>query len=135
MLGAEFAGAPTAGPLPPTGGDSSSREPIMPSPTVLSFFDDATKSCSHVVADDGAKACAIIDSVLDFDAKSGRTRSTGADELIAAVKQRGWRTEWVLETHAHADHLTAAPHVKKQLGGKTAIGGKIPVVQEAFRQI
>ena len=104
-------------------------------PTVLSFFDDATKSYSHVVADDGAKVCAIIDSVLDFDAKSGRARTSGADALIAAVKQRGWRTEWVLETHAHADHLTAAPHVKKSLGGKTAIGGKIPVVQETFRQI
>lgn len=107
----------------------------MTRPTVLSFFDDATKSYSHVVADDGAKVCAIVDSVLDFDAKSGRTRTKGADALIAAVKQRGWRTEWVLETHAHADHLTAAPHVKKQLGGKVAIGGKIPVVQETFRQI
>jgi len=107
----------------------------MTNPMVLSFFDNATKSYSHVVADERDRACAIIDSVLDFDAKSGRTGTEGADRLIEAVKQRGWRTDWVLETHAHADHLTAAPYVKARLGGKIAIGGKIPAVQETFRQI
>jgi len=107
----------------------------MAAPTVLSFFDNATKSYSYVVADEGSGVCAVIDSVLDFDIKSGRTSTKGADALIAAVKQRNWRTDWVLETHAHADHLTAAPYVKAKLGGRTAIGASIPVVQEAFRKI
>jgi glyoxylase-like metal-dependent hydrolase (beta-lactamase superfamily II) len=107
----------------------------MTTPTVLSFFDNATKSYSHVVADEAARVCAVIDSVLDFDIKSGRTGTAGADRLIEAVKQRGWRTEWVLETHAHADHLTAAPYVKEKLGGKIAIGAQIPVVQRAFSRI
>jgi glyoxylase-like metal-dependent hydrolase (beta-lactamase superfamily II) len=107
----------------------------MTAPTVLSFFDDATKSYSHVVADEGSGACAIVDSVLDFDIKSGRTGTKGVDRLIAAIQQRNWRAEWVLETHAHADHLTAAPHVKARLGGRIAIGANIPVVQETFRRI
>ena len=107
----------------------------MTIPTVLSFFDNATKSYSHVVADEVSGACAVIDSVLDFDVKSGRTSMAGADALIAAVKQRNWRTDLVLETHAHADHLTAAPYVKAKLGGRIAIGANIPVVQETFRKI
>jgi glyoxylase-like metal-dependent hydrolase (beta-lactamase superfamily II) len=107
----------------------------MTAPTVLSFFDNATKSYSHVVADEGSGVCAIVDSVLDFDIKSGRTGTQDADALIAAVKQRNWRTDWVLETHAHADHLTAAPYVKAKLGGRIAIGANIPVVQETFRKI
>jgi len=107
----------------------------MAAPIVLSFFDNATKSYSHVVADESAGACAVIDSVLDFDIKSGRTSTKGADTLIAAVKERNWRTDWVLETHAHADHLTAAPHVKAKLGGRIAIGANIPAVQETFRKI
>ena len=107
----------------------------MTTPAVLSFFDTDTKTYSHVVADERAGICAVIDSVLDFDIKSGRTSTEGADALIAAVKQRGWRTEWVLETHAHADHLTAAPYVKAQLGGKLGIGARIPTVQETFRAI
>ena len=85
----------------------------MNTPTVLSFFDQDTKSYSYVMADERAGVCAVIDSVLDFDIKSGRTSAQGADALIAAVKTRGWRTEWVLETHAHADHLTAAPYLEE----------------------
>ena len=107
----------------------------MIAPTVLSFFDTATKTFSYVVADEGAGVCAVVDSVLDFDIKSGRTSSAGADRLIEAVRQRGWRTEWVLETHAHADHLTAGAYVKARLGGSIAIGANIPVVQETFRKI
>src|SRR5262249_4306787 len=107
----------------------------MTAPTVLSFFDNATKSYSYVVADESAGVCAVIDSVLDFDIKSGRTSSKGADKLVAAVQQRNWRTEWVLETHAHADHLTAAPYLKAKLGGRIAIGANIPLVQETFRKI
>jgi glyoxylase-like metal-dependent hydrolase (beta-lactamase superfamily II) len=107
----------------------------MTAPTVLSFFDDSTKSYSHVVADERAGVCAVIDSVLDFDIKSGRTGHGGADKVIGAVTRQGWRTEWVLETHAHADHLTAAPYVKAKLGGSIAIGASIPAVQQAFRAI
>ena len=107
----------------------------MTTPTVLSFFDKDTKSYSYVVGDERAGICAVIDSVLEFDIKSGRTSTEGADALVAAVKQRGWRTEWVLETHAHADHLTAAPYVRAQLGGKLGIGANIPTVQETFRAI
>jgi glyoxylase-like metal-dependent hydrolase (beta-lactamase superfamily II) len=107
----------------------------MTAPKVLSFFDKDTKSYSYVVADEAAGACAVIDSVLDFDIKSGRTRTKGADALVAAVQERGWRTDWVLETHAHADHLTAAPHVKARLGGTLGIGANIPTVQETFRAI
>ena len=107
----------------------------MITPTVLSFFDKDTKSYSYVVADEQAGLCAVVDSVLDFDIKSGRTSTEGTDALIAAVKKHGWRTEWVLETHAHADHLTAAPYVKAQLGGKLGIGANIPTVQATFRAI
>jgi glyoxylase-like metal-dependent hydrolase (beta-lactamase superfamily II) len=107
----------------------------MTAPKVLSFFDKDTKSYSYVVADESAGACAVVDSVLDFDIKSARTRTKGADALIAAVRERGWRTDWVLETHAHADHLTAAPYVKARLGGTLGIGANIPKVQEAFRAI
>jgi glyoxylase-like metal-dependent hydrolase (beta-lactamase superfamily II) len=104
-------------------------------PMVLSFFDKDTKSYSYLVADERAGICAVIDSVLDFDIKSGRTSTEGADALVAAVKEHSWRVEWVLETHAHADHLTAAPYVKAQLGGKLGIGANIPAVQERFRAI
>ena len=107
----------------------------MTAPTVLSFFDKDTKTYSHIVADGHAGVCVVIDSVLDFDVKSGRTGTEGADALVAAIKQRGWRTDWVLETHAHADHLTAAPYVKAKLGGTIAIGAQIPVVQRAFSGI
>ena len=107
----------------------------MTPPTVLSFFDTATKSYSHVVADETAGICAIVDSVLDFDIKSGRTGTGSADRLIEAVQQRNWRADWVLETHAHADHLTAAPYIKAKLGGRIAIGAQIPIVQQTFRTI
>jgi glyoxylase-like metal-dependent hydrolase (beta-lactamase superfamily II) len=132
----EIAGAPGPGPVPGRAKPATTqRAELMTAPTVLSFFDTATKSYSHVVADESAGACAIVDSVLDFDMKSGRTGTAGADTLIEAVKQKGWRTEWVLETHAHADHLTAAPYVKARLGGQIAIGAHIPAVQAAFSKI
>ena len=104
----------------------------MTAPTVLSFFDKDTKSYSYVVADERAGICAVIDSVLDFDIKSGRTSTEGADALVAAVKERGWRTAWVLETHAHADHLSAASLIRERSGAKIGIGIGIQVVQEAF---
>jgi glyoxylase-like metal-dependent hydrolase (beta-lactamase superfamily II) len=80
-------------------------------------------------------ACAIIDSVLDYDPKSGRTRTTSADKVIAFVKEKNLKVEWILETHAHADHVTAAPYLKEKLGGVTAIGDHIQQVQKVFQGV
>tara|TARA_R110002124_G_scaffold21445_1_gene82331 strand:+ start:3171 stop:4112 length:942 start_codon:yes stop_codon:yes gene_type:complete len=104
-------------------------------PVVTSFFDEATYTISHVVRDPGSGACAIIDSVLDYDAASGRTSTGSADALIAHVRGEGLTVEWLLETHAHADHLSAAPYLQAALGGRMAIGGEIVQVQQAFGEI
>lgn len=104
-------------------------------PTVQSFFDPATWTVSYVVFEGEGSACAIIDSVLDFDAKSGRTSTASADKLIAFVGQMKLRVEWILETHAHADHLSAAHYLRKKLGGKIAIGAQITHVQDVFKRI
>jgi len=102
-------------------------------PNLRAFFDAATWTVTYVV-DDGA-AAAIIDSVLDYDPKSGRTRNASADRVIAFVRGRGLKVEWILETHAHADHLSAAPYLRRQLGGRIAIGERIRDVQSAFRKV
>ena len=94
-------------------------------PDVKAFFDKATYTVSYVVKDPGSDSAAIIDSVLDYDPKSGRTDTTSADAIIAYVKENGLKVEWQLETHAHADHLSAAPYIQKALGGTTAIGSNI----------
>ncbi|MBC7435931.1 MAG: MBL fold metallo-hydrolase [Bdellovibrionales bacterium] len=104
-------------------------------PTVQSFFDPATWTVSYVVFEKEESPCAIIDPVLDFDPKSGRTRTVSADKLIAFVHENKLRVEWILETHAHADHLSAAHYLKKKLGGKIAIGGQITHVQDVFKRI
>ncbi len=104
-------------------------------PVVKTFFDEATFTASHVVIDPSTKKCALIDSVLDYDPASGRTTTKSADEIIAYVKENSLTVEWILETHVHADHLTAAPYLKQQLGGKTAIGDKIDVVQSTFAKV
>ena len=104
-------------------------------PTVQSFFDPATWTVSHVVYDEGGPACAIIDSVRDYDPKSGRTRTTSADKLISFVQEKNLRVDWILETHAHADHLSAAHYLKKKTGGKIAIGAAITKVQDVFKWI
>jgi glyoxylase-like metal-dependent hydrolase (beta-lactamase superfamily II) len=104
-------------------------------PIVASFFDDQTFTISHVVRDPQSNACAIIDSVLDYDAASGRTTNTSAQELIDYVKSEGLEVQWLLETHAHADHLSAAPLLQAELGGQLAIGREIIRVQEAFGKI
>ena len=103
--------------------------------TIKAFFDEPTYTVSYVVKDPGSKSCAIIDSVLDFDPKSGRTRTDSADEIIAYVKKEGLKVEWILETHAHADHLSAAPYLKAHVGGTTAIGSHIKDVQEVFGKL
>jgi len=101
-------------------------------PRVKAFFDEATFTVSYVVSDPNGSACAIIDSVLDYDAASGRTRERSADAVIAYVRDEGLKVVWQLETHAHADHLSAAPYLQKALGGRLAIGEAIVQVQDVF---
>ncbi|SNT75237.1 MBL fold metallo-hydrolase [Amphiplicatus metriothermophilus] len=104
-------------------------------PQVTAFFDEPTFTVSYVVADRASSACAIIDSALDFDPASGRTGHAGADRIVAFVQDNNLSVEWILETHVHADHLSAAPYLKDRLGGKIAIGANIAVVQEVFGEI
>lgn len=105
-------------------------------PQIQAFFDPATATVTYVVHEPApGSACAIIDSVLDYDPKSGRTTTASADRVIAYVREHGLRTEWLLETHAHADHLSAAPYLQRELGGVIAIGQSIRTVQGVFKKI
>lgn len=104
----------------------------MQHPLVIHFFDEPTNTFSYIVQDPDTSACAIIDSVLDFDYAAGRTDVRSADEIIQYVRSNNLTVEWIIETHVHADHLSAAPYLQKQLGGKTGIGEKIVEVQEVF---
>jgi len=106
-----------------------------PKPLVHGIFDPATWTVTYVVYEKAGSDCAIIDPVLDYDPKSGRTSHTSADRVIAFVKSQQLTVSWILETHAHADHLSAAPYLKAQLGGKTGIGDHITVVQSVFKGI
>lgn len=101
-------------------------------PIVKTFFDEPTFTFSHVVSDPETKKCAIIDSVLDFDFASGKTDRVSADQIIAYIKEESLQTQWILETHVHADHLSAAPYLKEKLGGTLSIGDQITVVQNVF---
>ncbi len=107
-------------------------QPMSASPIVTAFFDEPTNTFSYVVQDPDSKACAILDSVLDFDYAAGRTDVRSADEIIAFIRHEGLTVEWILETHVHADHLSAAPYLHEALGGKTGIGARIVEVQEIF---
>lgn len=102
---------------------------------VHSFLHSDTETYTHVLADVQQQLCAIIDPVLDFDAKSGRTDTASVDEVIAFVREQGWALVYIIETHAHADHISAAIHVKEKLGGKLVIGQHITEVQKIFKQI
>jgi glyoxylase-like metal-dependent hydrolase (beta-lactamase superfamily II) len=104
-------------------------------PVVKSFFDEATFTISHVVHDPATKRAALIDSVLDFDQPSGSTSHASADALIAYVEAQDLTIDWILETHAHADHLSAAPYLQEKLGGRLAIGHHILTVQEVFGKV
>ena len=104
-------------------------------PQVHGMFDPATWTVTYVVYEKPGSACAIIDSVLDYDPKSGRTSHASADKAIAFIKANDLKLEWILETHAHADHLSAAPYLKQQVGGKTGIGDQITGVQKVFKGI
>jgi len=99
---------------------------------VEGFFDPGTWTVSYIVLDTKTNRCALVDSVLDYDPKSGRTAHDSADRLIARVRELGATVEWILETHVHADHLSAAPYLKAQLGGRLGIGEHIKVVQDVF---
>jgi len=104
-------------------------------PRVTGFFDPATNTISYVVKDPASDACAIVDSVLDFDYASGRTSYAHADEIIDFVRKHGLKAEWLIETHVHADHLSAAPYIQGKLGGKLGIGRNITVVQDTFGKV
>ncbi len=107
----------------------------MTAPQVKSFFDEATFTFSYVVSDPQTRACAIIDPVLNFDAASGGASYESADEIIDYVRSERLNTEWILETHVHADHLSAAPYLKEKLGGSIAIGANIVTVQTVFGEV
>ncbi len=109
--------------------------PTALNPIVHGIFDAATWTVTYVVYEKEGSACAIIDSVLDYDPKSGRTSTQSADQVIAFVREKNLHVQWILETHAHADHLTAAPYLKAQLGGQTAIGDHITAVQRVFKGV
>ncbi len=104
-------------------------------PVVTAFFDEPTNTVSYVVKDPGSAACAIVDSVLDYDPAAGHTSTESADAIIAFVEGNGLKVEWILETHVHADHLSAAPYLKQKLGGRMGIGFNITVVQNTFGKI
>lgn len=104
-------------------------------PSVTAFFDEATNTITYVVAEPEGSACAVVDSVLDFDYASGRTDTRSADAVIAFIKDKGLRVDWILETHVHADHLSAAPYIQERVGGQIGIGDRIKVVQETFGKV
>ncbi|NIB45184.1 MBL fold metallo-hydrolase [Pseudomaricurvus alkylphenolicus] len=104
----------------------------MNNPEVHSFFDTHTYTITHVVADPQSKACAVVDPVLNYEPNSGRTATRSIDDIIDFIVENGFTLEWILETHIHADHLSSAPYLKEQLGGKIAIGNNVRQVQETF---
>ncbi len=104
-------------------------------PDVSAHFDEATNTISYIVKDPATNACAIVDSVMDIDYAAGRITYGHADGLIAEIEQRGLTLEWIIETHVHADHLSAAPYIQDRLGGKIGVGDKIMIVQDTFGKI
>lgn len=104
-------------------------------PDVTAFFDEATNTATYLVADPGGRACAIVDSVLDFDYASGRTDTRSAEAVIAFVQDAKLDLQWILETHVHADHLSAAPYIQDRIGGKIGIGSHIIDVQSTFGKV
>ena len=104
-------------------------------PEVKGFFDPATNTISYVMKDPASTSCAIVDSVMDIDYAAGRITYDHADEIIAYVRAQGLTVEWLIETHVHADHLSAAPYIQRQLGGKIGIGRNITEVQDTFGKV
>jgi glyoxylase-like metal-dependent hydrolase (beta-lactamase superfamily II) len=108
------------------------KKSTQPLPAITAFFDAATSTVTYIVADADTKKCAVIDCVLDYDANQGQTRTDSADKVINSIKEQGLTLVWLLETHVHADHLSGAPYIQQQLGGKIAIGDQITQVQDIF---
>ncbi|MFN3824151.1 MAG: MBL fold metallo-hydrolase [Pseudorhodobacter sp.] len=104
-------------------------------PAIQSFFDEATNTLTYVVRDPESRACAVIDSVLDFDYASGRTDTRSADAVIGFIEAEGLDLQWILETHVHADHLSAAPYIQERISGQIGIGERITVVQDTFGKV
>ena len=109
--------------------DTSVRPEVMP------FFDEPTNTLSYVIKDPASKACAIVDCVMDLDYPSGSISFAGADQIIAYISHHQLELQWILETHVHADHLSAAPYIQQRLGGKIAIGANISIVQNVFADV
>ncbi len=114
---------------------STYRTNMSVRPEVKGFFDPQTNTISYVVKDPNSRACAVVDSVMDIDYAAGRITFEHADEIIDYVRQNDLEVEWLIETHVHADHLSAAPYIQEKLGGKIGIGDKITVVQETFGKV
>jgi glyoxylase-like metal-dependent hydrolase (beta-lactamase superfamily II) len=110
-------------------------EPTVSRPEVSAFFDEQTSTVSYVVKDPASPACAVIDSVMDFDYAAGRIRSESADRIIDFIRTNGLDLQWLIETHVHADHLSAAPYIQQKLGGSIGIGARITIVQDTFGKI
>ena len=104
-------------------------------PDVRSYFDVKTNAACYILKDPKSNACAVVDSILDFDMASGTTHTAHADMLINEIKKNSWNLEWIIETHVHADHLSAAPYLSQKIGGKIAIGSNINAVQKVFGKI
>ncbi|WP_265516670.1 MBL fold metallo-hydrolase [Nitratireductor luteus] len=104
-------------------------------PKVIGFFDEATNTISYVVKDPGSDACAVIDTVMDIDYAAGRLTFDSADRIIKLIEEQGLKIEWIIETHVHADHLSAAPYIQERLGGRMGIGENITIVQDTFGKI
>ena len=104
-------------------------------PAVSAHFDAATNTITYIVKDPNSDHCAIIDSVMDIDYAAGRITYDAADALIKEIQDRGLTLDWIIETHVHADHLSAAPYLQQKLGGKIGVGEKIMVIQETFGKI
>jgi glyoxylase-like metal-dependent hydrolase (beta-lactamase superfamily II) len=104
-------------------------------PEVIGFFDPQTNTISYIVKDPNSPACAVVDPVMDIDYAAGRISPGSADKIIAVIRERGLRIDWLIETHAHADHLSAAPYIQQKLGGKLGIGENITIIQDTFGKI
>jgi len=114
---------------------STYRTNMSVRPEVKGFFDPQTNTISYVVKDPNSKSCAVVDSVMDIDYAAGRITFEHADEIIDYVRQNGLEVEWLIETHVHADHLSAAPYIQEKLGGKIGIGENITIVQDTFGKV
>ncbi|WP_147124228.1 MBL fold metallo-hydrolase [Shimia ponticola] len=108
---------------------------ISVKPDVQAFFDEATNTITYIVKDPASNSCAIVDSVMDIDYAAGRITFDHADELIRQIETQGLKLEWIIETHVHADHLSAAPYLQERLGGKIGVGSKITIVQDVFGKV